>query len=256
MLLPLLLTKRRETHWSNVMNWKGLFLRIVWLWLILAPLCGLAQIRGGAAAMAGVDVFGNPQTVEAALHLMADQAAIIFVGTVAEVIRPAAANGVVEIRFTVEQAIRGCSAGLYTVREWDGLWNPNASRYHVGQRLLLFLHAPGAAGLSSPVGGLDGAIPIRASGTGVSAGNATTASADSVADLRWVGARLARTVVYRPSKAPVPSSSRAMAAGAPTALAAPPAPSVSDSSKPAQEASISSVVNMIRSWEVSANATR
>ena len=69
------------------MGWKGIFLRAFWIWSALAPICGLAQIRGRANSMPGVDSAGNPQTVTAALHLMADHAAIIFVGTVMEVDR-------------------------------------------------------------------------------------------------------------------------------------------------------------------------
>ncbi len=238
------------------MSWKGVCLRILWLWTVFAPVCGWTQVRGRANAVAGVDAAGNPQTVEAALHLMSDQAAIIFIGTVAEIDRDTTAGTVVEIHFTVEQAIRGCSSGAYTLREWAGLWTANDSRYRVGQRLLLLLHAPGVSGLSSPVGGLDGAIPLRASGTGITASDRTTASAEPVADLRWVGAKLARTVVYRasrPTKNATPAAPRSMA----TASAAMETDATtSDSSKPAQEAAVTTVVSMIRSWEVANNATR
>ena len=75
------------------------------------------------------------------------------------------ATGVVEIEFAVEDAVRGVSGGTYTLREWAGLWPAGDEPFRVGQRYLMLLHAPGAAGLSSPVGGMDGAIPIRG-GTG------------------------------------------------------------------------------------------
>ena len=77
-------------------------------------------------------------------------------------------SGVVEVEFRVDQAVRGCAAGgPYMLREWAGLWAAGNQRYRVGQRLLMMLHAPGAAGMSSPVGGMDGAIPIRRVGSAV-----------------------------------------------------------------------------------------
>lgn len=252
------------------MNWRGFYLRIFWLWAVLAPWGGHAQTRSAAHAMAGVDAAGNPQTVEAALHQMSGRAAVIFVGTVADVHRSqggGVGSGTVEIRFEVEQAIRGCSGGVYTLREWAGLWNANDARYHVGQRLLLMLHAPGATGLSSPIGGMDGAIPLRASGSGVRASDASTATAEPVADLRWIGARVARTVSYRtPMPAPTARAHAAVLVSAATTKssaviasakfeAITPPTAMGGSSTPAQEAAVSTVVGMIRSWGVN-DATR
>ena len=256
MLLRPLPPKGRETYLEYMMVWKSFSLRIFSVWLAFAPIFGFAQIRGRANAMAGVDAAGSAQTVEAALHLMADQAAIIFVGTVAAVERNANTGGFVEIHFTVDQPIRGCSAGDYTLREWAGLWTANDSRYRAGQRLLLFLHAPGASGLSSPVGGLDGAIPVRAGGSAVKRTSTTTATAEPVADLRWLGAKLARTITYRSASTGSPVGSRAMAAGAELSSANTTSASRSDSSTPDQESAVTTVVSMIRSWEVAADATR
>ena len=91
---------------------------------------------------------------------------MIFVGQVLAVRRPRTAAGSGrEVEFRVDQAIRGCAAGTpFVLREWAGLWAGGNQRYRVGQRLLMLLHAPSAAGMSSPVGGLDGAIPIRQGG--------------------------------------------------------------------------------------------
>ncbi len=238
------------------MEWRGYYVRIFWLWTVLAHLCGYAQIQGRAHALAGVDAAGNSETVEAALHIMSDIAPVIFVGTVTDIHRTESLGmgaGAVEIRFAVEQAIRGCSGSTYILREWGGLWTANDSRYRVGQRLLLLLHAPGATGLSSPVGGMDGAIPVRASGSGLHPGDASAAAAEQVADLRWIAAKLKRTVVYRTPN--VPSQARALAHFSASPAETAPA-SVDASSTPAQEATVTSVVSMIRSWQGGDNATR
>ncbi len=241
------------------MHWRSLILKVLSLWVMLAPLFGWAQIQGRAQAFSGVDAAGNAETVEAALHQMSDRAAVIFVGTVVDVRRTDATGtgaGVVEVQFTVEQAIRGCSGSSYTLREWAGLWSGTDTRYRLGQRLLLLLHAPGATGLSSPVAGMEGAIPLRASGSGVRASDGTGSSettANLVADLRWIGAKLARKVVYRAPAASVQPGMRAMAqAQADVAVAA----SVEASSTPVQEASVSTVVGMLRSWEVADASAR
>jgi hypothetical protein len=176
-----------------------------------------------------------PSTPADALHAMAELAGVIFTGQVVAV-RGAGAKGspgVVEIDFAVEDAVRGVSGGIYTVREWAGLWPGGDAPFHVGQSYLMLLHAPGRGGLSSPVWGMDGAIPIRgeapavgpdaggqdAAGTvqndritvnpmhtQVGAANAiappVAASANDgdarVVDLSWVGTRIMRPVTYAP----------------------------------------------------------
>ena len=239
------------------MVWRGICLRLFWLWAAISPFLGYAQIQGRPHAMAGVDSAGNAQTVEAALHQMSDQAAVIFVGTVADVRRNEGGgigSGVVEIRFDLEQPIRGCSGSSYTLREWGGLWAANDARFHVGERFLLLLHAPAATGLSSPVGGMDGAIPLRASGAGVRPTDASTAVPEAVADLRWIGAKLARTVSYGSSS--TASGVRARSTS-PVSVAAAETPSTSQaSSVSAQESAVSAVVTMIRSWQEGSHATR
>jgi len=171
-------------------------------WIVVLGM-GVGSGQGQMVAGMGADSAGTPRTVEAALHAMSDRAAVVFVGTVMAVRRvgadPAsAAAGVVEIDFAVEQGVRGCATGgTYTLREWSGMWAGTAERYRVGQRMFLMLHAPSASGLSSPVGGPEGAMPVRGGGQTVGEGDRTTGVQRPVVDLRWVGAKLGRPVVYR-----------------------------------------------------------
>ena len=135
-------------------------LRMLWIGVLL-----MAPLAHGQVAPAGP--VAQPQTVVDILHDLSDKADVIFAGQVLAIRRPN--NGVVEVEFRVDQAIRGCTAGTpYILREWDGLWAGDSQRYRVGQRLLMLLHATSAAGMSSPVGGLDGAIPIRQGGVATS----------------------------------------------------------------------------------------
>lgn len=140
-----------------------------------------------------------PRTVDEALHRMSDEAGVIFAGQVMAIHHDAGENGasgVVEVEFRVDQAVRGCAAGgPYVLREWAGLWAGGARRYHVGERLLMFLRTPGASGLSSPVDGMDGAVPIQGGVSPFVAGG--SAVGYPVADLRWVGTEVLRPVVYR-----------------------------------------------------------
>ncbi len=100
-----------------------------------------------------------PATLEAALRALADQADVVFTGEVSSIDQKADA---VEVRWQVETAVRGAAAGqVYMLREWAGLWQSDSTRYVKGQRALLLLHAPSAAGYASPVGGSDGVIALR-----------------------------------------------------------------------------------------------
>jgi hypothetical protein len=129
------------------------------------------------------------------------RASIVFAGQVLSVEHQA---GVVEIRFRVDVPVRGCAqAGIYTLLEWAGLWASEPMRYRVGQRLLMLLPPPGKGGLSAPLGGMDGAIPLLATAL-PPLGPAHTASLqleqasaleDTLTpDLRWLEARAVRTV--------------------------------------------------------------
>ena len=157
-----------------------------------------------------------PQTTQQALGTLADAAAVIFTGTVTAVRRvaPAApgAAGIVEVDFEVTDAVRGVTGSTYTLREWAGLWPGNDQPFAHGQRYLMLLHTPNAAGLSSPVGGPDGAIPIHAASAG-SANGETIASASSVTgatgtiasgeviDLGWIATRVQVPLAYQTSAA-------------------------------------------------------
>jgi hypothetical protein len=177
------------------------------------------------------------QTIEEALHQMSDSAGIIFVGEVTAIRSRSGENGssgIVEVDFRIDQAVRNCIPNTtYTLREWVGLWSAGDQRYRIGQRLLMLLHAPGPSGITSPVGGMTGAIPIRASTPSPDTASATTASAPLIADLRWIGTRLQRPLPYTSS----------------TLVTAQTTPSVSDTSTAAQQAPISVVVGMLNSWQ-------
>ena len=208
------------------------------------------------------------QTVTDVLHQMSDRADVIFMGQVLTVHLPEGggpASGIVEIQFRVDEAIRGCQTGPYVLHEWGGLWAGGSGRYRVGQRLLMLLHAPGAGGLSSPVGGLDGAIPIRQSGIVASPAESTTPPPSlPFVDLRWLGTRVPRAVSYR-DKAVRPANafpqlspgqqrvetvvaSGARAGDVPVIL-----PlgytSVADASVPAQQASVAAVLGLLTTWQ-------
>ncbi len=211
----------------------------------LLLLVGLLAGRGawGQASAA------TPETVVDVLYEVSGSAAVIFAGQVLAVRRPG--TGVVEVEFRVDEAVRGCSVGTpFVLREWDGLWAGGSPRYRVGQRLLMLLHAPSAAGMSSPVGGMDGAIPIR-QGRGAMEG-AGTAQPPFV-DLRWLGARVTRKVAYAaPSGRRVGVAARgeiAVAGSAVGAGAIVVMGSEEQSSVPSQQASVVAVVRMLMGWE-------
>jgi hypothetical protein len=109
-----------------------------------------------------------PGRVPAELQPVARRAGTIFSGRVISVV-PARSDSpgrvpTVTITFQVEQAVRGVKAGqTFSFREWTGLWS-TGERYRVGQRLLLFLYTPSRLGLTSPVGGPSGRLPIDSHG--------------------------------------------------------------------------------------------
>lgn len=145
----------------------------------------------------GVPAYPAPGvTGEAVLEEMAGRAAVIFVGTVTEVRMPEDGGGIVVVEFAVSDAVRGVADGAYELREWAGLWRDGA-RYRVGDRRLMLLHAPGPGGLSSPVDGMDGVIPVGPAGgvaTALTSGNAMGVG-ESV-DLRWLQAKTLRAAGF------------------------------------------------------------
>lgn len=148
-------------------------------WVLLAGGCCWGQVQAGPV------VSGS-----AALLELAAEAKVVFAGRVTAVDRADAA-GYVDVRFGVERAVRGVSARTYVLREWAGLWT-GVARYRVGQRLLMLLPARGPSGLSAPVGGMDGAVPLVGGDLGVVDGGS---AAEARVDLRWVRTRGGRAVV-------------------------------------------------------------
>lgn len=185
----------------------------------------VSHIVPGKGAAAGTVPAGTSD----ALMDMAAAASVIFAGYVEAVTRNDAA-GYVDVQFRIDQALRGCpSTGVYVLREWAGLWSGRADRYAVGQRRLMLLPARGPSGMSAPVGGMDGAIPIVGTGAEPLLGAGGIAPADDGSggdgapgvDLRWITARAARGTVA--SSGPL----RAMAGGA---VGRPVLPNAGDSS--------------------------
>jgi hypothetical protein len=221
----------------------------------------MASFAGGQSSGVsgeGVPVSPAPTVIDV-LHEFSDKADVIFAGQVVAIRRPN--PGVVEVEFRVDQAIRGCAVGTpYVMREWAGLWAGGTQRYRVGQRLLMLLHAPSAAGMSSPVGGLDGAIPIRQGGPGLPVSADEASSQPPYVDLRWLGARVPHAVSYRSEQATgrttallTPGLKAQVAVSGSIVGSAPIGPALnvssSDASVPAQQASITAVVGMLQSWQ-------
>ena len=227
-----------------------------------AVLTGITLLASTCAAQTSAPI---PQTVEDVLHQMSDKADIIFVGQVVAVhpsIEGSTASGTIAIDFHVEQAVRGCSAGgTYVLREWAGLWFGNSQRYQMGQRLLMMLRAPGPSGLSSPVAGLDGAIPVHQGITAAPLSDASAASQISVVDLRWLGAKLEHPATYQLqstlSPTPLTISQQMASASASSGELIANAVTAEDSSSrvsvPIQQASVDTVIQLLASWRKAAS---
>jgi hypothetical protein len=170
---------------------------------------------------------------------MSDLAGTIFVGEVTAIREQSdqqGASGIVEIDFRIDQAVRGCTAGsTYTLREWAGLWEAGDQRYRIGQRLLMMLHSPTASGISSPVDGMNGAIPILPTTNSQVLAGADVATQPLAADLRWIAAQLSRPTPYTDSNAQVTARS---------------VPSVFSAAtlQTAQQTPLPAVVQMLSSW--------
>jgi hypothetical protein len=109
-----------------------------------------------------------PTGIPIELQRKTAQAGTIFSGRVISIAPPRSASpdrvSTVTVTVQVESAIRGVKAAqIYSFREWAGLWSAGP-RYRVGQHLLLFLYAPSKLGLTSPVGGASGVLPVDAKG--------------------------------------------------------------------------------------------
>ena len=184
---------------------------------IVGCMSASGQMRDShAAAMFAAD--GVPATPDGLIVQMSQSAGIIFIGEVMDVHRPgngfsgspeAAAEGIVQVDFFVDQAVRGPAQGsTYTLREWSGLWVGGTDRYHVGQRLLLLLHAADANGLSSPVHGAEGVIPLRGGGQAPGPDDESSTASQWMVDVRWLQAQTLQTQVRLRTPVRVPNPIR------------------------------------------------
>jgi len=115
-----------------------------------------ATIAPAAEAPGGTSVLPAASVADV-LRGLAARAGVVFVGQVQSIVPK---DGVVEITFQVQQPVVGVAAGKYVEREWAGRWVGGQQRYRVGQSAMFFLHAPNAAGLSSPVDGMAGVVSL------------------------------------------------------------------------------------------------
>jgi len=146
-----------------------------WVW---GGLLLMGWVGGGALAQ-GLDERAPAKSVGAELRLLASRAGVVFVGQV-EKIEPK--DGLVEITFSVQQPVLGVVGGSYVMREWAGRWTGGQQHFQVGERAMFFLHAPSAAGLSSAVDGMMGAVPVVPMG----------ANGQALLDVRWLATRVRR----------------------------------------------------------------
>jgi hypothetical protein len=164
-----------------------------WDWgAVVAGVVLLAGVVGGGAGCgAGGAAFAQQRgerapatSVGGELRGLASRAGVVFVGQVQKI---ESKGGVVEITFTVQQPVLGVVGGAgssYVMREWAGRWTGGTQRYWVGERAMFFLHAPSAAGLSSPVEGMMGVVPVVPMG----------ANGSALLDARWLATRVGRAV--------------------------------------------------------------
>lgn len=149
-----------------------------WVWVVMLAVGG----SGAKGQQSDASVSAVPAaSVAGVLRSLASRAGVVFVGQVQSIVPKA---GVVEITFLVQQPVLGGVGGTYVMREWAGRWTGGQQRYRVGQRAMFFLHAPSAAGLSSPVDGMAGVVPLIPMGANV----------NPLLDVRWLAARVMRPV--------------------------------------------------------------
>ncbi len=175
-----------------------------WLFSWFSAACAQAPVRIGPPEhrLPVPAVVAVPEATAAALQGLASQAEVIFLGRVVAVDRHDG-SGFVDVTFAIETAIRGCGAGSkYTLREWAGLWQSWPDRYEVGQRRLMLLTARGPSGMSSPVGGMSGIIPVVGTrqpplmnGAGRAPAESPGEQSEDAADLRWVQLQAVRPLM-------------------------------------------------------------
>ena len=222
------------------------FFRAVWVMAVLVGVAsGQTVLRRPAQGrlVDGPTAYAVPAaTSDEVLAEMSGRAAVIFLGTVTAVRLPEEGGGVAEVEFAVSHAVRGVVGDAYVLREWAGLWLDGA-RYRVGDRRLMLLHAPGPGGLSSPVGGMDGAIPVAPGGVVASSMSGAAGIAGESVDLRWLEAKTLRGGGYVGEEAQVSD-------------ARPGAPAFGTRSGLLARGSLVRVVGMLKGWEAGRNAGR
>ena len=153
--------------------------------LVLTALCAAAVAQQADFQPGVVPLTELSHTTQASvaevLRSLASRAGLVFVGQV-ESITPR--GGVMEIVFSVQKQVLGDVGSTYTLREWAGQWAGGQQRYRVGQRAMVFLYAANAGGLSSPVDGMAGVVPLIP----------MDADVDPLIDVRWLAAKVARPV--------------------------------------------------------------
>jgi hypothetical protein len=109
-----------------------------------------------------------PATVGQILREMTAQAGVVFIGRVRAIrfdAAPLASHQAGTVTITLDVLLpisvtQGTLAASYVLREWSGLWTMGRQRYVVGQQALFFLRPPNTVGLSTPVGGQTGIVPL------------------------------------------------------------------------------------------------
>lgn len=216
-------------------------------------------------SVASVGQSSIPATADELIQQMSLSAAIIFAGEVVTVRHPGgfsgspedASEGVVEIDFRVDQPVLGVQGkSIYTLREWSGLWTGGTERYHAGQRLLMLLRAPNPAGLTAPVHGSEGAIPLRGIGAAPGPYDSTSAAAEWMVDIRWLQAQTRKQQLRAPApvRGPLPIrggrlnseavTSEAEANATPSLVHALPGPWIEQADAVAQVESLSHVLGL------------
>jgi hypothetical protein len=171
--------------------------RVVMMATVASVLAAAASARLAAAQALHETVIAEPflpptepatSDIASVMRSLASRAGIIFVGQV-EKIQPN--GGVMDIVFNVQHRVAGELGDTYTLREWSGRWSGGQQHFTVGQRAMVFLYPPNAAGLSSPVDGMAGVVPLVPMG----------ADAEPLLDVRVLATR-----VERPVGAPIADS--------------------------------------------------
>ena len=162
--------------------------RVVMIATVTSVLAAAASARIAAAQLLSATAIPEPfapplapgsNDVSSVMRSLSSRAGVIFVGQV-EKIQPN--GGVMDIVFSVQQHVAGDVGDTYTLREWSGRWAGGQQRYNVGERAMIFLYPPNAAGISSPVDGMAGVVPLIPMG----------AKEDALLDIRFLETRLER----------------------------------------------------------------